>query len=450
MRSILMSALLFAAVLFPSIPTLSQNSVWAWGGNSASQLGDLSWGGFSTQPVWVFDISDVSAISAGSSHSVALKEDGTVWDWGYCLTGSSYPCWSYPRQVSGISDVAAIAAGGDNFSLALKNDGTVWRWDIESPIPTQVPDLNNVVSVAAGFAHCLAVKSNGTVWAWGSNYSGQLGDGTNENRNIPVQTLYLSDVIAVVGGRTHSLAFKSDGTVWAWGGNYYGQLGDGTNEDKNIPIQASGLSSIIALSAGGGYALALKEDGTVWAWGNNYNGQLGDGTKENKNIPVKAMNISDVQAISAGYNHSLALKNDGTVWAWGGNQGGQLGDGTQENRDIPVQASTVSNAIAISAGGDHSLSILPKAITPPTVASIQKLTDPFRLKISGSDFNKDIVVFIGYQLYEAWDNVSYKNEETIILKKGKKLKKAFPEGQCTSIRLLNPDGGYTITVFKRN
>ena len=445
-------ALLFAAVLFPSIPTFSQNSVWAWGSNGAQELGDFGWDSFSMHPIWVFDLADAIAISGGTSHSVALKEDGSVWDWGYCLSGGHTPCWSTPREVPELSDIVGIAAGGENFSLALRSDGTVWQWDIESPMnPAQVSGLNNVIAITAGCAHSLALKNDGTVWAWGDNYYGQLGDGTNEDKTIPVQVLGITDVIAVCGGWGHSLALKADGTVWAWGYNGYGQLGTGNNNDSFVPVQVWNLSNMVSISTGKlwfGHNLSLKSDGTVWAWGYNYDGQLGDGTTEDKNIPVQVLNISGIHAISAGGDHSLALGCDGMVWAWGGNQAGQLGDGTQEESDIPVQAKGLSDVLAISAGGFHSLSILPKAIKPPIVASIKKLSDPFRLKIRGNNFNKDITVFIGDT---AWDKVSYQNSETIVLKKGKILKGKFPaDGMCcVSMKLLNPDGGYAVTCFKR-
>ena len=51
--------------------------------------------------------------------------------------------------------------------------------------PPQVSNLTDVVAIAAGGNHSLALKSDGTVWAWGYNGSGQLGDGTTTNRRTP-------------------------------------------------------------------------------------------------------------------------------------------------------------------------------------------------------------------------------------------------------------------------
>jgi len=50
-------------------------------------------------------------------------------------------------------------------------------------------------------------------------------------------TAYLKDADKFAAGISNTLAVRSDGTVWGWGSNYYGQLGDGTTTDRSAPIQ---------------------------------------------------------------------------------------------------------------------------------------------------------------------------------------------------------------------
>ncbi|MDQ8737988.1 fibronectin type III domain-containing protein [Paenibacillus sp. LHD-38] len=322
-------------------------TVWAWGNNVYGQLGDGSTTDGYT-PVQVQGLESVVAITAGSEHSLALKSDGTVWAWGSNKFGQLGDGTTNdrltPDQVKGLSSVVAIAAGSWH-NLALKSDGTVWAWGLndeptyQGSIPVQVQGLDSVVAVAAGYSHSLAVKSDGTVWAWGANHDGQLGDGStdwDQYRLNPVQVKDLGSVVAVAAGYYHSLAVKSDGTVWAWGDNSSGQLGDGnkTYSSYNTPVQVESLSSVVAIEAGYSHSLAFKKDGTAWAWG--FSSGIGDGTTYSY-TPVQVQGLSSVAAIAAGSGHSLAVKSDGTAWAWGWNRQGQLGDGTTTDRYIPVQ-----------------------------------------------------------------------------------------------------------------
>ena len=71
---------------------------------------------------------------------------------------------SAPAKVCGLKGIIAVAAGGIG-GLALKGDGTVWEWYGQSA-PAQVAELDNVAAVAAGTCHYMALKTDGTVWEW--------------------------------------------------------------------------------------------------------------------------------------------------------------------------------------------------------------------------------------------------------------------------------------------
>ena len=362
----------------------SDGTVWAWGNNSCGTLGNGTTAASNT-PVQVMasagvPLTGMIAISTSNTHSLALKSDGTVWAWGdnrfLQLGDGTTTDKTTPVQVLGVdgsgylTGVTAIAAGSAH-SLALKSDGTVWAWGsnshgefgndttISSSTPVQVKGadgsgyMTGVTAIAAGDVFSLALRSNGTVWAWGHNGSGNLGDGTTTNKTSPVQVKgaggsgYLTGVTAIsTSGGDHSLALKSDGTVWAWGYNSNGCLGDGTTTNRNTPVQVKGadgsgnLTGVTAISAGN-CSLALKSDGTVWAWGYNGAGLVGNGPATPCPTPVQVHNISNVMVLSVHNGHGLTLKNDGTVWTWGYNYHGELGNGTTDdslmNHYIPVQ-----------------------------------------------------------------------------------------------------------------
>jgi len=94
---------------------------------------------------------------------------------------------------------------------------------------------------------------------------------------------------SVQAGGVHSLALEPGGDAWAWGSNYYGQLGDGSVVDAFQPTRVAMPDGVrfTKVSAGFRHSLALDEDGRAWAWGSNGDGQLGDGTTSDRNRPVR-------------------------------------------------------------------------------------------------------------------------------------------------------------------
>ncbi|MBI4947713.1 MAG: T9SS type A sorting domain-containing protein [Bacteroidetes bacterium] len=328
-----------------SLALKSNGTVWAWGRNDYGQLGDGTAIDKKT-PVQVIGLTGITTVSAGYNHSVALKSDGTVWAWGYNGDGelgdgttTTTGCWckSTPVQVSGLTGITAVSAG-TYFSVALKNDGTVWTWgynvsgtlgdgtNTTRTTPVQVVTgasgcgtyLCNIIAVDAGYAHVLAVKNDGTVWSWGDNQSGQLGNGmapvwtgTCWCINTPVQVVTgasgcatnLCNITAVSAGYLHSIALKNDSTVWAWGDNTNGQLGDNTTTQTTTPVQVHGpgnvgfLTGIMALATGWHHSFALKRNGTLFNWGWGAAGQLGDNGNATRLTPAQPNPLCTVQGL---------------------------------------------------------------------------------------------------------------------------------------------------------
>lgn len=204
----------------------SDGTVWAWGSNGYGQLGN----GTTTSsfaPVQVSDLGDVIAVACGYDHSLALKSDGTAWAWGYNADGQlgngSRISALTPVQISELSDITFIAGGGFH-SLALKLDGTVWAWGSNwrgqlgngksgegsnATTPIQVSGLSDITAIAGGLEHSLALRLDGTVWAWGYNKNGQLGNGKGGNYETedknPVQTIINVDKIGTSTSGAESL-----------------------------------------------------------------------------------------------------------------------------------------------------------------------------------------------------------------------------------------------------
>jgi hypothetical protein len=217
----------------------------AWGCNGSGALGN----GTTTSsdvPVEVSGLSGAKAVSAGGfdNFGVALLENGTVMAWGenrFGELGNGTTTSSHvPVAVSGLKEVTAISSGG-TFSFALLKNGEVKAWGYNSEegylgdgthtgpetcgelppqpcskTPVAVSGLKEVKAIAAGRDHSQALLADGRVMAWGSNYVGQLGDGTstgpepcgtNACSAIPVEVIKPGDVKGIGVGSIFSFAF---------------------------------------------------------------------------------------------------------------------------------------------------------------------------------------------------------------------------------------------------
>lgn len=224
----------------------------------------------------------VVAIAAGQTgnHNLAVTKSGEVWAWGFGVFGQLGPNHPFGFSPSPVrvpipsnEPVVAVAAGA-LFSLALTEDGHVWAWGqntsgqlgdgsnvFDSATPVQVTALSDVIAIAAGGFYGLALTKGGEVWGWGANGSGQLGNGSTENSSTPVRTEGLTDVVAIAAGGSHSLSLTESGEVWAWGANGEGQLGDGSTENSSTPVEVliPTDDAVTAIAGGGFHSLAISE-----------------------------------------------------------------------------------------------------------------------------------------------------------------------------------------------
>ena len=314
-----------------------------------------------------------AAAASGSYNTLALQQNGTLWDWGlndYGQLGQgsvNFTGCPTPVQVGHLHDWVAVSCGdGDTF--ALRKDGTLWAWGNNEDwgynlglgagpdrwLPTRSGHAHDWAAVFAGYEHGLAIKKDGSLWAWGPNWEGGLGLGNTNTAVFPTEVGSETDWAAVAAGGDFTVALKKDGTLWACGTNSYGNLGLGDTADRHSFTQVGNASDWAAVSAGIGYSLALKKDGTLWAWGDNSFGELGLGDTIERNVPTQVGSASDWAAVACLGHHSVALKTEGTLWAWGENCYGQLGLGDTTNRLSPTQVGSANDWAAIAPGSSDS------------------------------------------------------------------------------------------------
>jgi alpha-tubulin suppressor-like RCC1 family protein len=127
-------------------------------------------------------LEDVITVSTGSSHAMAIKNDGSLWAWG----GNGY------GQV-GNGTATVVYRGG-----YIDYGGGADEWIPEGYYPvggvgTPTRVMDNVIAISTGPEYSMALHADGSIWAWGRNDRGQLGDGLTEDRHSPTRILFSLD-----------------------------------------------------------------------------------------------------------------------------------------------------------------------------------------------------------------------------------------------------------------
>jgi len=362
----------------------TDGTLWTWGQNANGQLGINDTTQRSTPVTTFAGGTNWKQVSGGSNHTAAIKTDGTLWSWGNPVgvnvgfrltpvtTFAGGTNWA-DTPTSDPEDLYTISAGSSHTS-AIKTDGTLWTWGLGSygrlgtndttsrsnPVTTFAGGTN-WKQVSSGNTHTAAIKTDGTLWTWGYNNRAQLGTNDTTQRNTPVTTFAGGTNWKQVScGRDHTTAIKTDGTLWTWGFGNQGRLGTNDTTQRSTPVTTfAGGTNWKQVSAGGFHTTAIKTDGTLWSWGFNTSGQLGTNDITQRNTPVTTFaGGNNWKQVSGGGSQTAAIKTDGTLWSWGVNNNGQLGTNDIITKSTPVTTfAGGTNWKQVSGGSNHTAAL---------------------------------------------------------------------------------------------
>ena len=234
----------------------TDGTLWIWGSNLNGQLGTNNTVSRSTPVTTFAGGTNWKQVVCGSTFTAAIKTDGTLWTWGsnsFAQLGNN--------DALGVTRSTPITTflGGSNWKqvstgnvhiAAIKNDGTLWTWgfggsgqlgnnesnNVRSPVTTFLGG-NDWKQVDCGINYTSAVKTNGTLWCWGDGGSGRLGTNNAISRSTPVTTFAGGNNWKQVAcGNANTAAVKTNGTLWTWGSGNNGKLGTNNTTDRSTPV----------------------------------------------------------------------------------------------------------------------------------------------------------------------------------------------------------------------
>ena len=141
-------------------------------------------------------------IDCGKSHSVGLRNDGTVVTWG----GNN----DNERNDTPAGKFIKIACGGYH-SVGIREDGTVVTWGDNNFKQREDNPSGKFIDIACGVFHSVGIREDRTVVTWGNIRSEQRKDSPT------------GKFISISCGDYHSVGLRIDGSVITWGVDNYGQ-----------------------------------------------------------------------------------------------------------------------------------------------------------------------------------------------------------------------------------
>lgn len=227
-----------------------------------------------------------SQVSTGQDHACAITTSGDVKCWGlngYYQLANPYAELPTPSAITeGTPGTYSSISAGGSHTCAIRTDQKIKCWgnnssgqlgDGTSVTPATSPNYLvsvdsavNYLQVSAGGSHSCAVTTGGILKCWGLNDKGQIGDGTVTSRNSPTVIDSGTSYIQVSTGQYHTCAIAIGGALKCWGAGFgYG------------PVALDSSSSFSKVSAGSAHTCAITNSGVLKCWGNNSSSQLGNG-----------------------------------------------------------------------------------------------------------------------------------------------------------------------------
>lgn len=205
-----------------------QGHVWAWGYNAQGSTGVLGTGNDgTTRPVLVPLAAKAKLVAASELTAYAVTEDNSLAWWG-----NNQPAVT---SESIASDITTISAGTSHVVM-LDKDGHAWNWGnttagtILGSEPKKVSEAdptNTYKAVAAAGTRTFGIRSNGKLVGWSGPGTPNLFLTDKSADSTGVTAIGTNQKFTAISGSVnHILALDSNGIAYGWGSEPYGTFGN--------------------------------------------------------------------------------------------------------------------------------------------------------------------------------------------------------------------------------
>lgn len=322
-------------------------------------------------------------LSAGESHTCALRANGAAYCWGDNSVGQlgngSTESSMRPIAVSGGLRFSSISVGWDH-TCGVSVDGDAYCWGRgrygrlgngsaeNSMEPTAVSGGLSFESVDSGQAHTCGITTNGDGFCWGRNEDGILGNNSVVSSPVPVPVSGGHAFGSLNAGSATTCGITTGGDAYCWGASDFGNLlgqGEHERDSRSTPGLVAGDFDFKpqSISVGLDHVCAISTADEAVCWGRGRYGKLGIGpgdglgVLENLKTPRKVNGNTAFDSITTGVFQTCGIATDGKAHCWGRNGSGQLGDGTTTMRIEPVAVSADFGFKEITIGVNHACGV---------------------------------------------------------------------------------------------
>ncbi|KAG7982838.1 hypothetical protein I3843_04G073100 [Carya illinoinensis] len=237
---------------------------WGWGRYGNLGLGDRS-DRLVPEKVSAIDGEKMIMVACGWRHTISVSSSGGLYTYGWSKYGQlghgDFEDHLVPHKLEALHDAnISQISGGWRHTMALTSDGKLYGWgwnkfgqvgvgdnvDHCSPVQVKFPLEQKVIQITCGWRHTLAVTERQNVFSWGRGTNGQLGHGESVDRNIPK----IIEVLSVDGSSGQQIesskADPSSGETWVSPSVRYAVVPDETVQGQTtVPIRGKGSDASV-------------------------------------------------------------------------------------------------------------------------------------------------------------------------------------------------------------